>query len=676
MQKPFQSQYKTILCYSLLFVAFFFSSCGNSIKQQDTATNDNIQLIRTLHKQYAHARTLQRAGKYDDAIHMFKACLPSAHNWERQVLNGHTSLGDSLLPMVTETMMQLMNTYQSMGKPDECADYLDSLRRHPSDFMRRYCLRDLYSITAYALSRTDRMAQAEQLADSALILPLYNPTPERLFRDYAYAAAICFSNPGKQEKVMEWSRKALEQANLCGNTSGAQYVTSLLGTLYRRTGRLSDAIDLYLESRRVAQEKNDALGEATACNALAELYLYWDIPTYADRYVSQAIALNGTQTGGNPMIATQSLLLKGQIMLEMEHPDSTLYYYNKAENACHPLPYTSGQADVDYLKGAFRAERCTGDSLQEGIEILHRVTAEGTPLLQAKAYYRLAVAHFRQQQKSKAEAMLDSMYLLLHRFESPQYIEVNYEWVLKHYLEKKDLPNVERFTIDLIEECKFNFNSDICTKMYENIVNLQTEAEQQQLKLEQLEIENDRLYYRIWLFIFLAVILLLSVWIIYRRKLSHAKHELLEARLSSLMDKLEETQRNKEKVEQELSEVTLHKEVAEQQLSALFTHEESRKEIVAVTPSVLREEGEENFRQRFERLYPRFLPALREKVPTIGRKEELSCMLIVLGQDTHQVATIMGIAYKSANMARWRLRQKLGLDKNESLDDFIRTLAE
>lgn len=51
-------------------------------------------------------------------------------------------------------------------------------------------------------------------------------------------------------------------------------------------------------------------------------------------------------------------------------------------------------------------------------------------------------------------------------------------------------------------------------------------------------------------------------------------------------------------------------------------------------------------------------------------------MLIVLGQNTHQVATIMGIAYKSANMARWRLRQKLGLDKNESLDDFIRTLAE
>lgn len=212
--------------------------------------------------------------------------------------------------------------------------------------------------------------------------------------------------------------------------------------------------------------------------------------------------------------------------------------------------------------------------------------------------------------------------------------------------------------------------------MYENIVNLQTGAEQQRLKLKQLEMENDRLYYRIWFFISFAAVLILSVWIIYKKRLSQTEQELMEARLSSLMDKLEEAQQNKEKVEQELSEVTLHKEAAEQQLSDMFTHKESRKEIMAVTPSVLQEVGEDNFRQRFERLYPHFLPALREKVPTIGRKEELTCMLIVLGQDTHQIATIMGIAYKSANMARWRLRQKLGLDTSESLEDFIKALAE
>ncbi|MGL4491622.1 MAG: tetratricopeptide repeat protein, partial [Tannerellaceae bacterium] len=98
------------------------------------------------------------------------------------------------------------------------------------------------------------------------------------------------------------------------------------------------------------------------------------------------------------------------------------------------------------------------------------------------------------------------------------------------------------------------------------------------------------------------------------------------------------------------------------------------KEIEAVTPGLLKEKGEPKFRQRFEQLHPRFLPALKERIPNIGRKEELLSMLIVLEQDNHQIAALMGIAHSSVNMARYRLRQKFGLDKEESLDDVIKSM--
>lgn len=187
---------------SIIFVVTSLFSCSSGTKQDCVSTNGTVPSVETLRKQYAYARSLQGEKKYDEAIQAFKICL----NVEAK----EQSPCDSIQPIVTEAMMQLMNTYQSMGKPDECADYLDSLRRYSSTFIRQYCLRDLYSITAYALSRTDRMNQAEQLVDSALALPLYKPTPERLFRDYAYAAAVCFSNPGRQEEVIAWSRKAQE----------------------------------------------------------------------------------------------------------------------------------------------------------------------------------------------------------------------------------------------------------------------------------------------------------------------------------------------------------------------------------------------------------------------------------------------------------------------------------
>lgn len=310
------------------------------------------------------------------------------------------------------------------------------------------------------------------------------------------------------------------------------------------------------------------------------------------------------------------------------------------------------------------------------MERLQRVVAEGTPLLRAKACYSLAEGHFKQRQTDRAEVLLDSMHCLLHSFNPPQYIEVDYEWVLRHFLKKKDLQHVEQYVLDLIEECKFNFNSDICTKMYDNIVDLKTKEEKQKLYLEQMELENERLYYRIWIFASLAILLPLLVWGSYKRKTLQIKRQLMAARLSSLMDKLEEAQRSKEKTEHELSEMTVYKEKAEQELSALITNQESRKQIEVLIPSVLHEEGEDSFRRRFELLYPHFLPALRNKVPSIGRKEELLCMLIALKQDTHQTAVLMGIAYKSANMARYRLRQKAGLDTNDSLEEFIEKLGD
>ena len=49
-------------------------------------------------------------------------------------------------------------------------------------------------------------------------------------------------------------------------------------------------------------------------------------------------------------------------------------------------------------------------------------------------------------------------------------------------------------------------------------------------------------------------------------------------------------------------------------------------------------------------------------------------MLIVLVQTTDQMADILCIARNSVNMARHRLRQKMKLNKEESLEDIIHNL--
>ena len=159
----------------------------------------------------------------------------------------------------TNALVQLMNTFQSKGDPDACISALQEVFQ-ASPVIQEYCLRDFYSVMGYALSRTENMKEAETMTLKAFTLPLYMATPERLFRDYAYAAAVFYSNPDYREEVIYWCEEALHQAQLCKNTSGEQWVLAMLGSHYKRSGYLDKALKLYQQSKEKSQLRNDDLG--------------------------------------------------------------------------------------------------------------------------------------------------------------------------------------------------------------------------------------------------------------------------------------------------------------------------------------------------------------------------------------------------------------------------------
>ena len=135
---------------------------------------------------YRQARTLQREGNHDEAIAAFRDYLAQPVD--------EAGLTDQQLFLYTEALVQLMNTYQSKGEPEVCVSALQEVFA-TSPTLQGQCLRDYYSVMGYALSRTERTKEAEETMIKALTLPLHHATPERYFRDYAYAAAVFYSNP-------------------------------------------------------------------------------------------------------------------------------------------------------------------------------------------------------------------------------------------------------------------------------------------------------------------------------------------------------------------------------------------------------------------------------------------------------------------------------------------------
>ena len=128
---------------------------------------------------------------------------------------------------------------------------------------------------------------------------------------------------------------------------------------------------------------------------------------------------------------------------------------------------------------------------------------------------------------------------------------------------------------------------------------------------------------------------------------------------------------NLEVLVQKLNQTNAEKEMISQNIDEIMNDKENRQKLETLTPSVLQKNGESKFRQRFELLYPLFLPRLREKVPSITRREELLAMLILLKQDNKEIADLFAIAPRSVLMLRHRFRKKIGMTTDKSLEDFI-----
>ena len=597
---------------------------------------------------FQQARSLQRQGEYDQAVETYRAILSQK--------TGSSELDEREISVYSESLVQLMNIFQSKGEPEACLTVLDELF-NASPILQGQCLRDFYSVMGYALSRTENMKDAEATTLKVFTLPLHHATPERYFRDYAYAAAVFYSNPTYQKEVVAWCEEALKQAVLCSNSSGKQWVTAMLGSVYKRNGYLNKALNLFLQSKEESQAKKDELGVLNSLHVLIDLFLYWDIPEYADLYASEAIRVERGMKMKNPMVSTQTYVDKGRALLQLGKTDSVYFYAEKARELCYSLPYNNGMVDVNLLTGICLTEEMDGDSLNIGIHDLQNVTRQGTAANRAKAYHQLAQTYLKSGKSDMAEVMLDNMYSLLGQNDSPIYIQIDYEPILNHYLKKNNRPKVEQYVRLMIheqqglKEKKLNFN------LVDAIVDHQIAQKRQELEVAQLRQVNQRLWLIICIIISFIVISLIVCLFLYQRKQHKIFVQQVDQKLEILVQELNQSNAEKEMIAREIDE--------------LMSDKDTRQEIMSLTPSILRKNGESKFRQRFEVLYPLFLPRLRERVPSITRREELLSMLLVLKQDNKEIAELMSIAPRSVLMLRHRLRQKIGISTDNSLENYI-----
>ncbi|MCS6903958.1 MAG: response regulator [Bacteroidia bacterium] len=93
--------------------------------------------------------------------------------------------------------------------------------------------------------------------------------------------------------------------------------------------------------------------------------------------------------------------------------------------------------------------------------------------------------------------------------------------------------------------------------------------------------------------------------------------------------------------------------------------------IQSINSSLRLDQDWESFMIYFEKVNINFFQNLKTKFPDLSSGEMKLCALIRLGLANKQISDILNISPQSVNVARYRLRKKLNLSNEQSLDDFI-----
>lgn len=640
-------KYGIFLVVSLLLVACSSQHVGDFHRLSDT---------------FAQADQAYRKGETAAAMEGFKQCI-------NECADARYERDDSVKLLLPKAMVQLLNTYQVQGDVEGCVNYFDSLRQvvdakpqAENQVLCRDFKRDVYVLLAYAMSRTDAEEAAAQLMTQALKMPLSYPTPERRFRDDAYATGVYFCVPAYQKQVMAYGRKALDEVRHCHNKSGAQWLVTALGSMYHRQGKVDKAIGMYQEGYDLAVMDGDTLGMANAKKIMADYLLQWQLDSISDRYATEAVDLLGHVAQPNPMVATGIYLTKARILKDQHQKQAALSYLTKAKTCCSGLPYNSGSSDVALLMGSLLVDKSkphyVGDD-QQGIALLTGAAHQATYQIKAAAFFELAKAYIDRGNRQAGEASLDSMWQVLHSVPSPLVLDGAYDYALRYYQHTGNQSKAALYSKALQQLNSIAEPTVTTKKVIEVITHMEAEQKAADMASQAEAMSKEKRQVIIFWILFTSVCAAtVGAYCYHKRKQTLRVHAQAHQKLSLAEEQLQRERAQKERVLQELEQAKVKR-----------THEMRNTDNLL---AALRKEGAVKFLDDFAQAYPHFQERLREKIEgKITDKDAVYCCLIALGLDNAKITKALQVERSTVVMAKYRLRKKLDLDESATLEKYL-----
>ena len=490
-------------------------------------------------------------------------------------------------------------------------------RDNKSQLLANLQIGEIYWSKADYRSSMEVVNKAKEMAESL-----------RMDKEYAEAIVIIsknYSSLGDYNKSADLNFQALRIFEKLDYKKGIGEVFSQIGSVYYHQGNTDKALEYYTKSLNIAREINDLVGISRDLNNVAAVYGKKKEFDNLESKIREAVLIN--KKLGRKLWEGINYMNLGSLSRDKNKPDTSLYYYHKAGAIFKELNNIPKLISI-YV------------SLSEYYSAFNDIEKS---LQYAEMAYNLGKENKLKTSIYEAAKQLHHIYKYQHD------IENSYKYSTLEY-QMKDSLDLETSTTKLSQlELLYEF-----------------EKVSQEEKIRQQHREYVYIIVGIGFgFVFILIIIL----IINRNKLRRKNQEIEKQRLKSQLEI-----RDKELTSNAMSLMRKNEALSDiagklMDIRVSAIKDETKFAIKKIVKELQNNKDKEvwkEFDMRFKQVHMEFYNKLIKQFPDLTPTEQRLCAFLRLNMTTKEISELTGQRTGTIEMARSRVRKKLGLTHDQT----------
>ena len=457
-----------------------------------------------------------------------------------------------------------------------------------------------------------------------------------------------------------------------------------LGNRFVEKGDYPQAMNYYLKGLRLSEEINDSTYLSKLYNNLGVVYINLNNHEKALDYYSKALPLfEKLNDSINIAGATTNM---GSIYIQFGEYDIARQYYEKGYSIFKRIDVIGGQAHVLYKLGLLdKLQRQYKEALKNFFESkrLQEISEAGPigskSMFLAETNIYIGIVYFLLDEYGQAEEYLISGLSAAEEGEQAGLIALASDYLSKLYKQKEDFEAALNYYTLFKTYSDSTFNEENTRKLTELEMQYQFDVQLKETEIERIaETQKRKRLTFIIIVISMGLFLVLIIFAL-MLKLEKRKKKEMEMERERLLDKLSYT--NKELtthvmylLKKNEFILTIIEKLKKARLDAKPENKKVMAELIAELKSNTDTVSWEEFEVRFQQVHTEFYTKLNKKHPDLSTNEIRMCAFFKLNMTSKEIAAITYQSLNSIKVARYRLRKKLQLEKDENLVAFLSRL--